>query len=562
MKSALQIGLVVTLAFGLVLVAYSYVSVETPIYYWDYSNYDRQLNGLAHLLRTSGLFAFLDSLVSSIRFSDYNPTPILPLIPISLLAPDSRIGFICGLMLIGFLPVLLLASIFSQISWIYPRRTRLLSWFLLPPLLAPLLWISPLRGYPDLIALVPFAWLTLSAIRTHSFTSLNRSSSFFVGLLFWTTFLLRRYFVFSLLVFFFAHFFVACRSAGARHSCINYFFITIGALIPCILFQHGLLERIIATSYADIYAAYDLGFYGNFHALYAIIGPVWLVFCCVGIFIAIVQRRHWVFFHFFLAVLTFLFFQFTQKPGPHHLLPIFFWTLPAISWPIWLQQRSPSHLQRTLAIALSLPLLLLTWFATFLPGRCFSSTTRFSIFESLICPQRRFPPLRLMYWSQLNHLVHWLSLRLHPGTRVAVVASSPELNAEILSSMLAKAGHFQVNSLGDIDQRDGFDLAYLHRADVLITTDPPLLHRPAQHQRVVTIPASLFAHSPPILINGWTLWTTYQLGKPPTKLRLLVFRRKQPSLSANNYLHERELFISAFRRSGAKINVSADRINF
>jgi len=555
------ISIVAALAFVLILTAIVYVSGETAVYYWDYSNYYRQLFGLAQLLRSSGVLAVVDSVAASIHSSDYNPTPILPLLPPAVFIAENRAFYVCGLLIVGLLPVLFLVSRLTQLCWLPSRRPRWLSWYLLVPFLSPLLWISPLRGYPDLIGLVPLACLSLIGIQTHSFSVVSYRRAFTSGFLMWLTFLLRRYFAYALLAFFLLHLVNAVRTNLSWRLGFNYLFVICGFLIPSLLFQNRLLSRIISTNYSDLYAAYDLGFWGNISSSYAIIGPIPLFFVLVGIFIAFIQGRRWVLFHGLLALVTYLFFQFTQKPGPHHLLPIFLWLLPALSWPVWLQQHSLASSRRSFTAVLMTPLLALSWLATFVPALCNSRLTAKPTLDNLICPQRRFVPLRLQYWPNINQLVQWLLPRLQPGSRIAVIASSSELNADILTTMMSGVSGLQVRSLGDIDQRDGFDLGFLKHSDVLIISDPPLLHRPSEYQRVVSIPASLFIKASPGLGARWTLWRSFQLSSHPTSIRLMVFRRKQDA-PLKEWMLERRALIAAFRRFYPQLRVVGHRILF
>lgn len=564
-RSALALLLVCLLVAG---VAAVYVSQETPLYFWDYSNYHSQLISLVHKVRQSGVGLALNSVARSVSQSDYNPLPVLPLLPLALFLEPTRMVYIVGLLVLLLPLVAWLSSDLSQLCWLPQRKPRSLSWFLLIPLLSPLLWASPLRGYPDLIAVVPLAFVSIQGVRSRHFLRLPARQSLFCGFLLWLVFALRRHFAYAVITFYLLHAFLAflrvLRFRGWRKWLSRYALILCGSLLPLVAFQPGLLFRILTTSYSDIYAAYDLGPLGNLHALYALTGPIWPLIWFVGVILACRFDRPWIVFHAGLAFASYFFFQFTQKTGPHHVLPLVLWLIPAASWPIWLAARpSITPLFKRTILLSALSVFLAPSLASFWPGFC-GSNTRSGL--SWFCPGRRFLPLRHPAYQDLRRFAKQLQAVVPPGSRIAVSASSTLFNAEILALLLSDGltglfrSPYEVQTLGDIDRRDGFNLSLFQSVDYLVISTEPMLHRPREFQRVVTIPVEIFGTRAQPFSQTWLevdLGVHPDPTSPAAKLRL--FQRVSsppPDLLAS----EVSALIQAFSASGSQAVMSGGRI--
>ena len=493
-------------------VAVVYLEHETPVYFWDYSNYHNQFITLVSAVRSQGLFAVFSSILHDVRYSDYNPLPVVPLIPFGLLLGASRLVYIVSLIILVLPFVIGLAAELSQLCWLPRRRPILLTFFLFVPLFSPLLWASPLRGYPDFIALIPLGIVSIRGISSFHFLRCPARASLLYGLLLWLCFALRRYFAYALIVFFVVHagcgLWHAARAAQWRQYFRNYGCLLCGIALPLIVFQSGLVFRIFNTQYHHLYSAYDLGFSGNLSALHSLTGSIWPLIWVIGLVLAALARRPWVLFHAGLAFSSYLFFQFTQKTGPHHLLPLVLWLVPAASWPVWLAR----HHLKSLALRTTIPVLSvlvfgLLWLANFWPPLCRFPAGSPGLW---LCPPRRFPPLQHEHYEDLLLFVARLRRIVPNGARIAVAASSTEFNSEILSALLddRASGNpystYSVQSLGDIDQRDGFNLALFQSADYLVIPYEPLLHRPARFQRVVTVPVQLFRSNSYPLNRTWS----------------------------------------------------------
>ena len=541
--------IVSSLCLLLSLVAVWYVSQESQIYYWDYANYHRKLHHLVALLDSSGPISLSKSLLSDIRSSDYNPIPVLPLLPIALAFSTSRIVYITSGVILALVPVCLLAAATAQRAWSADTGLRTYTAFLLIPVICPFLWIPVLRGYPDLVALLLLAILTRIGQLSRNFTNLSTGSVAAVGGLVWLIFLCRRHFAYSLIIFLLAHALQALSSHRLSLVVRRFAIISLASSSLALLAQPILVGRILQTNYSSLYAAYDLGFAGNLHALFSITGFIWPLYCLFGVLYAIHLRRSQVLFYASIAVVSYLFFQLTQKPGPHHLLPSILWLLPAASWPSALFTRPDlKPLSRLGFSAITLPLLFFGWFASLSPRLCIPGNRGIvSSYRKYLCPIRRFPPLIYPQLSKTRLLFSDLSSSIRPGSKIVVAASSQILNAEIVSALFPSARQYLVHTTGDIDRRDGFKLAAFQEADILITTDIPQLHRAPQYQQVVVIPSSKRFRSHPTFLQVWRPIYSSQSRTLPSGIRLLVYQRK-PDIGQRLSVEEAMLLLSEFRR--------------
>ena len=548
LRLGLALGLLGLLFF---LVSTWFVLQESQIYFWDYANYHDQLIDLVELLRARGLGPFTAELFAKVKESDYNPSPLLSLLPTALVLSPSRITYISTMAVLWLLPLCVISASISRRVWFSSGVKTAPLWpFFLIPATCSLLWIPLLRGYPDLFALLLLALLTLVAQRTQAFMRLSPFSLILVGSLFWLVFLSRRYFAYALIVFLLSNILKSLLSYHLFKVLRKYSVIIISALVFSLVFQPALMSRIIHTNYSSLYAAYDLGFQGNLYSLFAITGPILPVYWLIGLAYAVFSRRFSVVFYVFLALTTYLFFQSTQKPGPHHLLPSVLWLIPAASWPVFLIQSYFSRLNfRIAGLATSLSPWLFSWLASLFPGICpvappLSTSVRFL---QGICPSRTFAPLVYPNLLQVRSLFAQLAHDISPGSQIVVGASSAILNVEIVAQLFPSSSEHTFKSIGDIDQRDGFNLAAFLSADIFITTSPPLLHRPPQYQQVVIVPSSRRIVDHPVFRQGWRLIHTSEHLHTLNGSTLLVYRRTCSACDQNNR-DLTELFLQEFRR--------------
>ncbi len=547
---AIALGLITLLC---VLFGAAYVGHETPGYFWDYANYSNQLLRLSEELREESWLDFLRTIASSLRHSDYNVSPVLPLLPVSLLFGDSRLAYILSLILLYLIPASIILVLLIQECWKEIGRGISFWLGLGCVLLYPMFWAPTLRGYPDIAALIPMGLAGLLLLRTNWMLQASVRQSLWIGLLLWSTFLLRRHYAYSILAIIvvslsFAGWRVVL-AGGIRNTLLgkilrNTMVAGVALLLPALIFQAPLLQKILTTSYGSIYSAYQLGTGEKLITMYEWNGPIWTLLAGCGALYAAFVRNTKALFCLCVGLLSYALFQRTQAPGLHHTLPFAFWLAPLASWPLTLINAQATARRRAGLGALLLGLLS----AVSLPVLAWSDLQRSPLFSWSKPLQARtaFPPFRIESYPVLKNLVNELRGPEYSDRQILVLASSFELNPSIISALSPELSHPRVGGAGDVDLRDGFSLKRLSDSDYIVTTWKPSIHLPASHQKVVVIPVgALFDPGNPLaksyermpgrdfkLADGNIVYILKRTSRPsPEAIRWLIaeFRKYYPS---------------------------------
>ena len=140
-----------------------FVTQEHYIYYWDWSYYWHKSQDLSTSLMHHPISA-LSSLISSVRSDDYNPLPVLPLVPFEWLFGTSRLSYILAITNVALLPSAFIMGLLAQ--RILPQKSP-------KPSFSPLvlatgsllalnsLWAPMLRGLPDVIGILVIGCILL-----------------------------------------------------------------------------------------------------------------------------------------------------------------------------------------------------------------------------------------------------------------------------------------------------------------------------------------------------------------------------------------------------------------
>ncbi|MFN7820216.1 MAG: hypothetical protein ACK5Q7_11610, partial [Cyanobacteriota bacterium] len=152
-------------------------------------------------------------------------------------------------------------------------------------ILYPNFWGVTMLGYPDIAGLVPLGLAAILILRTEWLTQANRRESGVIGLLFWATFLLRRHFAYTILATIIMTVVFASISILRQQkrrplrnfaALIQNLSILAGSfLVPAIIVQGPLILKIISTSYADLYSAYQADWQTNLQFFYSLNCPLW-----------------------------------------------------------------------------------------------------------------------------------------------------------------------------------------------------------------------------------------------------------------------------------------------
>lgn len=502
-RSALWVPAVV-IAFA-ALVAVGYVSQETPTWYWDFANYHEKLRYYVNEFQMGRGASALQSIARGIRASDYNATPILPLLPVSLFFTAERSVYILSLVLLYLLPASALTYILCKDCSRKPSQPfqDALLWFMI--VCFPGFWGPTLRGFPDVLGLIPLGAAGHIILRSEYLTAASRKNLVLAGVLLWVSFLIRRWYAYGVvsIVATTAAFAIGRRwSQGMpmrrvlRETLAKFLMLAAPAVILLLLIQPDLTQRILSSSYEHLYEAYQTGWREKWRDIAIGLGPANLLLLALGIYMTVRQRNYKVGYCLLVALLYFLVFGRTQALGMQHRMFVYLWLFPAVALPllqvpVLCKGRGSGWLHSGILAAYA-PI----WLAlTLLP------TARITLLPSKVSSQlsaTMFPPLQNKHYQMLQMLVK--SLEKNPryaNKRIAVLPSSTIINEAIIAEMSKDIASRMVWT-SQVDQRDGFWLSLLD-ADVIVATSQDSIHLPAEHQRVITLPSKeLFDPSSPL----------------------------------------------------------------
>ena len=528
------------LALALVALVFvtAYVRAEDGVYLWDYRGYWSQYDEIGADIRNLQLGRVLDYTFRAILRSDYNPTPILLLEPFHLLFVNDRIGYISGIALLYLIPAAFLGAHLSAetipfgLSLGTKKETTV---FLLLPIatLFPPFWIPTLRGYPDIVGLLPLGLAAVLALRTETSASLSLRRSAQLGALLWSAFLLRRWYAYADLALLASSFLVeiarlrildrlsARRIAilAANHGIAGGTIVALAALFQPILFL-----RILETNYSDAYAAFQVSNYQHLANLYAYFGPVYLALSAagavvtVGLFLNGDERGRAGTFFALNAVLLYLAFTRTQDFDLHHYLPLSLWLLVlAVSGLSFLISYFRLTAKRALfAIYVVAGLTLASVFGA-LP----------SVIDSRLAwvlPQTKTTPLKFPDRTAYIAMLDKLNAAMRPGDLFAVLGHYDQLSSELVRVLAPPLANRMVDS-AILDARDGFEIEPFQARFILVSDPPDLAGFPAGQLRVVTFPSERILKGQGIGAAYRRLGDGFQL-RP--NVRGYIFERTRP----------------------------------
>jgi len=469
------------------MIATFFVASENTIYFWDYGGYFNQFKQLGALF-AQGNWSWLTETVTSIRHTDYNASPIVPLLPVYALFGGDRSVYIVSLVVFYLLPACLVLATLAQLgtNGLLKRPDALPLWLLATAFLYWPLWAPTLRGLPDVAGLLPLGFATMLLLRPDLWRARPILKGALIGLLIWGTFLLRRWYAYSclsLLVITGAYYvFIAIKNKEDRTKMLQTTFLLFGscglAMGLLLLMQWPLIERILATDYADQYEHFQRPLVNKLAMIFDNGGPLILIGALAGLVRSALIRNWRVPVMSASALLSFVIFSRTQAPDLQHLLPWFFWLFPAfvmgVSWPF--ESRSRRH-----ALAL-VPALVAISFATVFSPLFHRQTAA----ARVLLPRATYFPLQLDNMNSYRTLASDLHDVLSDGGDLGVIGFGA-LSRALLSSMDPSLDPYLANT-GRIDGRDGFKLPVVEARFAVVTDEPS---PPRGGQTVLTIPQML-----------------------------------------------------------------------
>ncbi len=480
-----------------------FVTQEHYVYFWDWSGYWHMSQDLSEALMHNPRSA-LSMLIDSVRNSDYNLLPVLPLVPFEYLFGTSRLTYILAITTVALLPGAFIIGLLAQ--RIIPQQLPKQSLFPLVLATASVLafhalWAPMLRGLPDVIGVLVIGCILLlnfaKPLAEQSLSHLVTS-----GMLLCLLVLLRRYYAFWVVAFFPALTVAQCLDIYQRHhggvlkqyvtTISNAVVIGLTFTIALFVIATPLILRILRTDYSNIYSAYKSSsslleaaenlpsYFGWSVIICSLVGLAWLT--------ARKDTRVIGMFLFMQSFIVFALFQRTQDFGPQHyylLIPDIALGIAVIVVGLW--THITNRLWRSASVGLVFIALLASSASVFYPVA--ASVT--DIFGRLV-PQNRFYPQVRNDLNVLSNLLDSIDeLELKQRGSIYVLASSVILNSAILQNA-CKFGHKRrvfcdhILSSNDVDKRDGFPFHFLD-ASYLVVASPTQYHLRAEDQRVIGI---------------------------------------------------------------------------
>jgi hypothetical protein len=500
--------LAVAVAIVAVVFALTYVLSENTIYTWDFRGYWAAYQDRAHALLVDPIYT-LKQLRWQTRDSEYNDLFVLPLAPFEWIFGDSRATYVVAIALIFLVPAAFVsAAVGVRVTASSPAGSERLRFtaFVAAAILFPPFWAPALRGFPDVVGLVPLGLATLLVLNTDWVTKLKPGRSVLLGLCLWAPFLFRKWYAFALVVFIttsFAYLLVQCRTSyggldwrKARNLVLTFGIAGATSAIGAITAQSGLLLLAATTNYSALYTAYQLPFWQHFFRFFDHFGPLPLALAGFGVY-TLGRRSDTFFLSIFLtlnAVFTYVFFAHTQAPDPHHMLPISYWlfVLACAGGNALMGEINPKLRLRALIAVGTVVVFLFA--ANFFP-----LPQPFQAAADILQPTTRRYPLRIDSPEGYQRLFSALSKLISDTDTLTVFAASPmdsrtPISDDVILAQRSDRLSRALTTSSDVDRRDGLPIEPLLSRYALVA-DPVQTHLPPETQQGILIPArSLLDH--------------------------------------------------------------------
>ncbi|MCW2274523.1 hypothetical protein GJ654_15040 [Rhodoblastus acidophilus] len=463
---------------------------------------------------------WLKALRQSVAHDEYNAAAVVPLIPVYRLFGGDRLVYVTAVAALYLTPAAMIAAHIARRSSAPGWWTAALALF--AALFSPLFWNPTIRGYLDMIGLIPFGAATWIVLRSRFLTRASVYEALGFGLAIWLTFVFRRWYAFSLIALIAASLAVAVALlaanrpfslAAARRTALIYVLAGVACLSPALAFQAPLLLQILDTNYALAFSAYQASAADQLRSYYANFGAFMLAFAAVGLGYDLWRRRFESLFCAAVAVLTGVLFARVQAPSPQHFLPVAFLLFPAYFSGLSLASSRLVLISRPLICGL-IALNFLTVYLKEWPAPANFLRAPF--------PEARFLPLRINHFDEVQRLLRDLKALPRDG-KITVFASSLLLS-ESLFYALDEEIRPRLLWPGHVDLRDRFHWEVL-RGDYFVVGAPTPTDLPRSSQRVITYPAEEIANGTGIGAGLERIVGPYTLGN---EALAYVYKRNAP----------------------------------
>ncbi len=486
----------ILVVFFIALNTWVYISGEKTIYVWDFRNYWNQWQNYGNLI-TKNFFRWFVNNEHEIRNADYNPSSISFLFPFYLILGPGRFAYISGLTMVYLSLLGFLISLF--LKQLYDNSQRVFIFTLILATLFVPFWRPTLRGYPDIIGLLPLLGSVLLVINASFSVNFSVRKSLWLGFLLWAAFLFRRWYAYTIvslyitlpvLVFFYDRL-KTKNVAGikvltqVRNIALTFTTSAITTVLFSYAFQSGLIKRIIRTDYSVAYSAYQAPFLVSLKNTLTGIGYYILPVVLLSILYALIfpYRKKSLISLFALANLVISFFLFTrtQSPGIQHMLPFAMWifiiTMIGLNdLIVFLNKKGP--IIAGVIVVLSVFILI---------NNLYRTGPKIPTAINAILPDKNYS-LKLDNIDHYQELVDVLTSLTRNGDQFAVLSSSFTLSGDQLDSLSQGVLSKTIFYISEMDLRDKLRIKPF-TVKYLVVADPVQLLRYDKGQKVVQLPA-------------------------------------------------------------------------
>lgn len=448
------------------LFALWYTLSSKIVYYWDNAGYWDTAQALSAFEP-----GFLEQIVYSIQFSDYNNLIALPVAGVMRLFGGSRLVFVLAIVNLFLLPTY--ALLFQLVTK---------HWLLV--LLSPAPLYMALTGFIDVGAMLVATLAIYFALQKEMHPRLQYFS---VGICAVMTFVLRRYFMFFAFALL-AVLFCTDWLLRKEHRKDLWVLVVTPLAFAFYAMQPYLVDNVLFGNFGEQYAGYQLGLSTDFFFFIRYFGLLWLVLMVVALVRGFCLRNRTTILCGSCFVLCFGLFVSLQSHGQQHLLMYFPLAL------ILLTDLAEVTQDRRVQLAFLTGAVLTTAYP-FVPKEQPQSIQEVHSY-SLLPTFTLIPPTRgdIDGLVELQQYVDNLSTPEYSAT-VALVSSSLALNLSTMThlygslNMQAPEVQSQWLTIPEIDGRDSYE-SRLFQADYILVADPVQLHLAPEYQTSISQPHS------------------------------------------------------------------------
>lgn len=478
---------------------YYYVNQEANIYIWDYFQYWNRWS--YYIDNFDNVIDTLPFIIESVQVNTlYNNSPVLFLWLAKYLPFDSRVNYIIGIYIFVYLIVIYLC--FYIVKKIYKEKLRDSDTYLFFCLLCfyPPFWMPLLRGYIDMVGLIPILISIIFCIRVDFSCNsilINIRNILIMAFLLWMPILLRRWYIFTVIALYLCLpllnlLLYKCVTIKNAIKVYGIFFI-IGCVMSSLMvyFQPAFFETATSNNYAFSYKAYYEPILLSYLSLYNKIGLLTLLLFVLGIIfsfrIKIMDKiKAFNIFCFFMLVISFNIFIYIQSIGLHHALPYTLWIFFIVWMSCFILSKKYTFFSNALVI-----IWLSIFYVTFNDVSFRQSPSLYQELDLIktphILPEQKLPLyIDEVFLPNYLELINDLRSNVTDKQVISVIGSNQAFSADLVR--LLSGNTLPIIYSSQIDFRDDIDMRLF--AEYVVITDPILIHR-KNYQCVITVAGEL-----------------------------------------------------------------------